>query len=766
MIALQDSNLESLLEEAKEHEKKYDWLQAAKNYKKASESLSETKDFLNASELQRKAGFCYYRAAMQTKTNAKFRSVLKHSILAYEKVSKLLERTNNEKYQVEIQHAQAMIAYMRSWQETEPKKVKSLLDKWWNLENQVLEAYKSIGNIHAVGVVCNDLIEYSQYTRLWLSTHSEEVKLEKEVQSLAEKAIQALLKSGDNYELARAYCFASIWYCSQSHGEPEFMGKRAQLLKKGYVYSKKALTLSSKTEDAWLISCAYHSACVAAIWYNHNYALAVDYGKEAQKYARVAKDNLLLSLATWYTSYAIRSFAGFLENPDKQRTRYEKAGRLGQECIRLSQPLNHMVGICWGCFHGIGALLAIAKSTTNPEKKQKITQNAINMVRECLEVLKGWKRLSAILYGISRFSLSLLSETKSDVEEKKALLLEAQSYQQKQIVQNEEFVPFLYLNQSWAYTALALVQIDLAKTETEKTWKVEFFEKAITNLEKSGELLAKETKLRSRTKLIIQVEGSHNDKLGRTLQQIYYLTNEEKTRCRAIEAYKNAVEAFMKGELPAHAAESYWIMAQLQGQKGEHQLAFQNYESASQAYAQAANKIPQLKDFYNDYSSYMQAWNQIEQAKYSHSIEEYNKAKEHYKKAAEIHKSTEQWGYLVPNYFAWANIEEAEGLSRKENIQQAKQTFQKALEQFGRAEESFKQKLEEITTSEEKEMTEKLFEASYVRRKYCKARILLEEAKLLDRDGKHLQSSTKYREAAQNISIIVNKIDVRVNAKN
>jgi len=217
--------------------------------------------------------------------------------------------------------------------------------------------------------------------------------------------------------------------------------------------------------------------------------------------------------------------------------------------------------------------------------------------------------------------------------------------------------------------------------------------------------------------------------------------------------------------MSTHIAESYWNIAQLQGQKGEHQVASQNYESASQAYSQAAKKIPQLEDFYNDYSFYMQAWNHIEQARYSHSIEEYNQAKEHYKKSAELHESTEHWSYLASNYFAWANVEEAESLSRNEKTQQAKQIFQKALEQFGKAEESIKHKLEEITSAEEKEMIQRLLKASELRRKYCQARILVEDAKLLDREGKYLQSSKSYEEATKNIAALIEMTDVEAERK-
>jgi hypothetical protein len=757
--------LEHLLKKAKEEEKKYEWLQAAKDYEKASEWLLEAKDLLEAAELQERVGFCFYRAAMQSKDNTEFKSVLKQSILAYEKEAKLLESANREEYQAKIDHANAMIAYVKSWYEPDPDKVKALLDEWWTLENQVLNAYESLGDTHSVGVVCADLIEFSQYTRLWLSTHSEEVKLEKEVQSLAEKAIKALSKSDDNYELARAYCFASAWFCSQSHGEPELGGRRAQIVKKGYEYSKKALALASEIEDAWLIGYAHYSACVAAMWYDQNCASAVDYGEEAQKYASIAKDNLLLSSATWYAAYANNSFTVFLEDPDKQRTIFEKARELAQECALLSNIINWMTGACWGCNHEIWARYMLAALETDPENKQNMLQNAIKIAREGLEILRGWKRLPGILYNLLGASLSLLSKTKSKVEDRKTLLLEAQSYQKENIAQNEEYVPFLYLVHAQGYFNLGLVQIELANIETDKTEKVEFLEKAVVSLEKSGELFAKDAELHPETAFIAQIWGLHCHSLGRVLQQTYYLTKEEKTRSRAIEAHKNAAAAYTRGELPAHAAESYWYIAHLEGQVGEHQKASQNYESASQAYDLASIKMPQLKEFYKDYSLYMQAWSQLEQARLNHSVEEYGKARQNYQKAAMLHESTASWSYLATNYSAWASIEEAESLSRKENTQQAKVTFQKALEQFKKAEASTRERIEKIASEEEKEMTQKLLQASNLRRKYCQARILVEDAKLLDREGKYLQSSRSYGEAAVNISEIIGKTDVESERK-
>ena len=750
---------------AKEHEKRYEWLQAAGCYKKASDLALDEKDFLKTADFQEKIAFSLFRAAFQSETNTEFKERMKLAIQAYKKEIKILETSKEDIKQVRIKQAEASVAYTRSWLEENPKKRKKLLDEWWTLGNQVLEAHESAGDIHSVGLVCTDLIEFSQYTRIWLSNFSEEVMLEREAIRLAEKAIHALSKSNDYSQLARAYCFASIWYCANAHEAPEFRDKLPQIIQKGYDYSKKALELALPTGDAWLIGWAFSSAWTAVVYNKLNHHLGAENGEKILKYGVIAKDKLLLSRGMQELSYSMNILAEFMEDPDKQRESFKKAKNLAQECVKFCQIINHIPYVCFGFSSEISSLNWLAKIETDPENKKEILQNAIKKAREGLEVTREWTRLSGLLYGYLSGSLSLLSGTRSDIEEKKALLLEAQLSQKKHIIYIEQLVPFHDVLRSIALYELGLVQIELAKTEGDKKGKAEFLEKAVVVLEKSRVLAEKTFKFRSGSVNVTQLLGKHNDTLGRPLQQIYYLTGDGKRLSEAIKAHQRAAAAFMKGEMPSHAAESYWFMAQLHGHKGEHQEASKNYRSASELYDQATEKIPQLKDFYKNHSLYMQAWSQIELARYYHCLEDYEKAAQHYEQAAERHESTSLWSYLTQNYYAWANMEKAESLSRNEQTELAKQTFQKALQQFNRAEESIKEKLKKISSEEEREMIQRLLKASDLRRKYCQARILMEDAKLLDREGKYLQSSSNYGKAAQNFSAIVDKIDVEAERK-
>ena len=99
---MQNDKTGSLLNKAKELEKRYDWLGAAKFYEKASDLVS--KDFLKAAELFERIGFCYFRAALQAETNKQFRNRMKLAVQAYERMVELVEKAEEEGKEAKINH--------------------------------------------------------------------------------------------------------------------------------------------------------------------------------------------------------------------------------------------------------------------------------------------------------------------------------------------------------------------------------------------------------------------------------------------------------------------------------------------------------------------------------------------------------------------------------------------------------------------------------------------------------------------------------------
>jgi KaiC/GvpD/RAD55 family RecA-like ATPase/tetratricopeptide (TPR) repeat protein len=757
--------LEALLEKAKEHEKKYEWLQASEDYQKAFDIALDEKSIPKAAEIQEKIGFSYYMAALQAKSNVEFKKILKQSISAYKRSSELLEGVNNEIYHIKIKHANALIAYLNSRYETDPKEIKRLSYKWWTLEKEVLRFYEDSGDLLSIGKTCNDLIEYSAFTMFWALTNFSDIKeIYEDSLNLSEKAIKIFLEIGDNYELARAYCSAS-WYYSFSSWYLEDDSKIIELSKKCKDYSERALELANKVGDTLLIGRAYHSAWSSAYFDYTNPASTVKYGNKMLECGLVTRDNFLLghgyTLKAWTNSVLVR----FMKDPDEQKQTYKNMIELSLKAQYHYRIIQHIAGFNLTYTHYSQAISNLAAMEPDSKRRQKLLKKAIKIIEEGLALFKGWIIYSGMLHFNLGNCYRLFSATQKEVEEKRKFLVQSKFYVQKALHIIEELIPYNYPFQSTIHSSLALSQIAFGKTEFDLSKKKKIIGSVISTLEKCIFLVEKRRRI-LKTKWAYGIYfGRYYYRLGLALEQAYNISNEKEKLVKGIDTYKKAIEYYIKAETPIYLAESYWHSAQLFNHLGDFSESSKNYEEAANCYVIASKRIPQFEEYYGNYSMYLNAWSQIEQARYHHSLEDYKEARDYYDKAVKLLESTVAWSYLAPNYLAWAYMEEAEDFSRRESAQQAKQTFQKAFEYFSNAEEAFKQKLETIISADEKEITQKLFQATGLRQKYCTARILLEEAKLLDREGRYLQSSKNYEKAAQNISEIVDKIDVETERK-
>ena len=215
-MVLQGSNLDFLLKKAKEQEKKYEWLDSADFYKEASSLVQE--DYAKASEIQERIGYCFLRAAFQAETNEQFRSRLRQSADAYQKTISLYQKTLTEDKEAKINHAEAMVAYVRARVESNIPKKRKLLAEWEKLENDALKYYEKVGNKLAIGKICNELVERSLDKRTLASNWNDIKENMLQAVNYAEKAIDALSEVDNDYELTRAYLiayssyFAALWF--------------------------------------------------------------------------------------------------------------------------------------------------------------------------------------------------------------------------------------------------------------------------------------------------------------------------------------------------------------------------------------------------------------------------------------------------------------------------------------------------------------------------------------------------------------------------
>ena len=743
------------MKKAKELEKKYEWLQATEYYKQVSDLAIDEKDNLRAANLHKRLAFCFYRASFQAKTSEKFVNKMNLAIITYKKALKFFQKSSEINNLAKTYNFQASISLSRSWIEPDPSKKEKLIDDWWELNKKALKIYEESGDYISIVKTSNDLLMNAIDHRLfWIDFET----MWKEYLSINEKALSTLPKIEDNYERVRTYNVASFYNRTLLTLRAQ-TGQKGEIIQKCEHFSKKALNLSKKTENAYLIYEALVNAASSTLQCEGKPALALEYTISALKHAEIIKDNNLLGRGKMWTSWITPSLALREEDPEKQRLRYNKSLRWAKESIDHFKIIGSPLTILISHRLYIESLSELASLEINHEHKRSLLKEAVEVAHEFFNK-NMWQK--SIIYWTARIALIpalyQLSKTEIKITEKRRILEEALEYNKKLVVKLKKILPFFYLWRSRVQSFLALVQTELAKIEPNKQKKILFLKKAVSTMETCLEIMKSDAR-DSSIGWTSGLYGKFYYWFGDILNQLYTITEKKKSLVKAIEIYTDSINVFRKTKSWTYIAESHWQIAKLQSSIGEHNKATNNYNLAAKHYRLASEKIPQFEQFYNDFSKYMQAWSQIEQARYAHSIDEYDKAKEHYKKSAELHESTEPWSYLTSNYFAWASVEEAESLSRQENSQKAKITFQKALDQFGKAEYAIKKRIKKITSSEEKEMNQRLLESSDVRSRYCQARILLEDAKLLDKRGKFLQSSKNYGMVTDSLDEIIDKIE-------
>ena len=757
------NEFESLLRKAKEFEKNYEWIFAADFQEKALD-LAKIESS-RGTEVCGHIGYCYLRAAFQSSTKKDYSHRIKLAIKAFERAVELHQSVIDGKKGL-IDHAKAMVVYANSWLAVDPTKKRELVNKWWKLEIEVLNYWEKAGDRLAFGITCANLSEGCLGVTFMVEQDWGQFKRRvEEGVSYGEKAIVTLSEVGDSYDLARAYCW-TIFYLGTAIWYRVMEDRREEFGQKFLSYSKKALELSKKIGDAWLIGHTNLHVAVGTWAYTADLYSVIMHLKEAKKLGVIAKDNMIIGMANTWLSFNTNDLMIQEEDPEKQREGLKKSLEYGQGAIKRLHNISwySISPIAYAAY--IDGITWLATIEADLKTKNSLFQEGAKIGREGLKYCKSWVHFcpSYLLLNSLSTAIYRLSQTKSDTREKRRLLEEALEFREEYIGVLKRVTPLDYWVRISGENYRALILAELAEIEKNEAQKIKLLNKAVLSMEKCLELIVKDISGKPLGWKSPYV-GLYYYFSGKILEKLFTLTKKKNTLEKAIGVFSDALEIYSKTKLNARVAECHWQIAKLYDQLENFEKAAVDYNLAAKTYKLAAIKNPKLKDFYHNYSLYMLAWGQIEKARHAHEIEDYDKAGEHYEKAGKLHESSESWRYLAPNYKAWASIENAESLSRNEQTESAKKAFQKSLEQFNRAEKAIREKLEEISSEEETEMTQRLLKSTDLRRKFCQARILLEESKLLDKKGKHLQSARNYGKAAQNIESIIEKVETESEKK-
>jgi len=743
------SEITGVLGKAEAMEKEYEWLKAAEFYEQGLR-LVEEKNFTKKGEIQEKIGYCSYRAAMQGENQDEFKKKMQRAIKEYQKAGEFYERMEDKLKTAYVLRCTAIAKYLEYWLTPNPSEKRKLLDECLELESKALTVFSESRNTLEYGKTYNDLspVFFCRFYLEWDRQTAESIV--KRGMEWGEKAVAALSELGNSYEIARAqFTLATCLLLGGSFiAEPEDIEKNRLKANK---HLSKTAELSEKLGDAYFLGSSH-------LWWGANTG-----GEEAKKHfdktiecGKLARDNFLIAWGLDFLAWSTYWKAIATEDPEKRREMAEKAMQLYDRAqhhysmIEYASPRSGVIAPPTGYAE---YYLHSAGWETDPNKKLEFLEKSEKAGIEALKEAEASdipNIVHSALHVISKI-FEVRAYVELDPVEKRSYLEKALKYREKAIEVIDELTPSNYWDRGVMQNYLAGIKSQLAEIEPNLGNKRRLLEEAVLSKEKCLELCNKIVPYSERMGDVAGFAAlqGYQDSYVTILTQLYDLTNNLENLRKAIEISQKAIESASKLNMVSRMAESYWKIAKAQDILGEHLKAAENFTHASEKYMKAAETIPQLTNLYQDFASYMQAWNELEKAKHHHLKKQYGLAKEHYEKAADLHKSTERWSYLYPNYLAWARIEEAEDLSRKDQTEEARDMFQQAASLLGEAKQTIKNELQKIELKDEKEMASDLIKASDNRESYCLGRIALEEAKILDRQGDHAASAEKYGETAE-----------------
>ncbi len=742
------NGLQAILEKAKGHEEKYDWLEAAISYLKALESERGKESF--QAETWQKIGFCYGRASRQARSLEEFKESRQLSAEAYEKAADLLAKDETaHKNLGRSAQCKASAAYIRSWLAPSTSEKRKMLDECIDFGRLSLNEYQKVGDGLNYGRMCNELSR-CLLDRLDIASSWREMKeVAKEGTSCADQAVSALSRLGDKNELLRAYFTASLqsWTAANISERKE---ERDELVRKSLDYSRKALTLSEEVANPYYTAMSNWAAAVATLLFTEKVESSLNNAEEMMKQGTIARDNYLKGVAFYILAFATNWMTLREADPDKKKEEYRKIIMYSEEASRYLQVVSQDFFIAQVYSYCVEAYSSLARDVeANAEDRLAALEKAVEIGRKGLEhaVRSGSANATGVILHALSKALSDYSNRKIEREEKTKLLEEALSHREKYNTIVEE----TYTSNNWVRgvgkTYEGLVKAELARSEIDDGRKKSFFESAVSDVEDGVSRCRKWILSRPVPTLVAAVAG-YEDSFGGILNELYLLTEDEKVLSKSIEAYEDAAKKFGQVNLSSRVAESYWKVAKSQDRLENYGKAAESFEKAFTGYKDSAQKITHFADFYLDYASYMKAWSEIERAKLAHEREQHSTSIKHYDNAANLLKTSKLWGYLSPNLFAWSLLEQAEELSRRESSTESAKAFNIAGDRFAEAREVFQNEIDKIHMSDEREKAVELSEASLRRRDYCRARAKVEEAKIFDQSGDYVESAERYDSAA------------------
>jgi len=743
---MRDEIESDLIESAEAQEREYNLAEAAQLYEQVAKLYVEESLLEKAAQLFEKVGNLYSMARWMAETVDVYEDLINKTVNAYKEALNLFKRLGSKFEELECE---ALILYFRFSRLNQ--RTDSPIEAHKNLKNSlelIMESYELCPKDKDREILARILMNVTMISSIVISfvdDPKEIIDLYQKGMDLSFKACNAAIEVKNILYLAGSM-LSGTSHLIVPHGIFDFRQDENYIknIKKFLLIIEKTLGFIKKYNNSWALGYIYYAAGNIYFSYgfyhvedeieqNEYFDKSINLFEKALDHARTARIRILIIYILCFLDWYSMIFGRVQYVQKRIISDINEILELGKVYERDISPIQEFSFFLPAFYYTNMAQMSIFNSSQRKIYAKKGIEYSLKVLKCQPMLLFLWWGYQFLTFSHSQLSYLITSKDKREKHVKKMLDYVNQI---KNVSDKYEGGFARATRYSCIYKAHKTLS-DLSDNEEEK------IEMLAIAIDASKNYLGHA--IESRTGIIVG-----RMRLGLLYEELGMLNQNFDTLMEGRDVLLQVIKECKVRGYRSYLAATYEYIARLEDRLGNFSSSAKYYENAKDAYAETIDIIEYrlLRRRVNEKMKYAKAWNLIENAKAHHKKENHLEAKENYKSAYEILKDLPNFNYEALYYFAWSFQEEAELLSKQEN-------HDKAIEQYEMTKNIFNDALktmEKISTKTKNEIVveriENLGKVAKLRIKYCSARLDVEKARILGKQGNYLEAAELFASAA------------------
>ncbi|MFX1587328.1 MAG: hypothetical protein ACFFC1_04160 [Promethearchaeota archaeon] len=745
----------SLLERAKSEEKEHNWKKVAKLYAQISKIFVEKNELVKAAKIFKKLGNAYYHAAEIIKTQEDHYKLNVLAIDAYNEAINTYEQSKNKSKQLECL---AEVSFIKGILSDSIEHAKQEFNESHKLFVEAGKLYSAKNKKKSMARV----LGRAAMTLFFLLTYySESEAIEQLYEKGRELAIKAweLSKEVRNIQSLAEALFAERMLFFMIFSIIPFKWDKSwkSYMKRGLLRCNESLKLVEDIEDPYILGSIYSIVgswfCAYGFQFIEEEGKQKDYTEKGLElmekglaFSRKSKNNSLIIISLWWLNWlaiSIRKFEFVQSRIPQDLQEIEELGKMFSNSSIIWYYYSNLLPAFYYATVSYRSFFTVDQRKSYAKKSIEYAEKALNNL--AFKPYFGWP------YQMSTWSYSQLVNLDTSKEKKKEYSHNMLQYALKANKIGEKYEGGFI--RAIGYSSLFRAYKTLSDNAITKQDKVEMLLAAINASEKNMKHA-----VWSRTGII-----AAQMRLGLLYEELGITTGKNEYLMKVKDIYLNVIANCYERGYHSYAAGAHEYIAHVEDRMGNYLNSSEHYEKARDAYIESLQFIEYrlLKNRIEEKIKYNQAWIFIEKAKESHKRENHSNAINNYESASKILKEIPNFYYESSYYATWALQEKAEQFSKNENHLEAIESFESTKYGFETAIKDLEEANENSKNKEERIRIEKLKKLAQIRIIYCTARIHLENAIILGKQGSHIASAEKFASAA----LLLNEVCTHFNVE-